>query len=641
MTAAARLNAGFGAGFALLLGIGIPAAIQTFHWEESAQSIARINRAIERLGDLSLESKDAEDAARRYLVTGDPRSLAESRKQLLQAESTSGNLITLIEPDSRQRQSLATVDRLVDRQATTLLTAIGSARTRSGNPADVREAVEALDKAGLSSGIQVAIADLKSRESGFAIMRGLWQQRITVVSRLLFGLAAIFSFAMVVAAGWRVAAAQKSNGRPEGALASKSQQYRQVVELAGDLIYRTDAEGRFVFCNPAALMLLHLTKAEVIGRSWVKLVRQDQRRAAERFYMRQFVRRQKNTYHEFPLIDGRGHTRWIGQNVQLILESENGSVAGFQAIAREITDRKQAEQELKRSRRFVERIAATTPGILYIYDLIELRTVYSNREIISVLGHKPEEVQETESLVQKVIHPDDQAMVAAHHEAMRYAGDGEIRKLEFRARHVDGHWVWLSTRDTSFERGSDGLVKQIVGIAQDVTAHKGAQGKLARANYDALTGLPNRRHFWTGMQSALRQASLMRTGTAVCLFDIDLFGEINDRYGQAAGDEVLEVIGNIVRAELRATDVAGRLGGDEFCVALPGVDRDECVRVAERIRDRICSVSFGFAPGSPFCVSATFGVAVSEPDGHVKDLMEAAGQALFRAKSEGRNRVLV
>lgn len=97
-----------------------------------------------------------------------------------------------------------------------------------------------------------------------------------------------------------MSADQKKRGAMEQILAGKDEQYSRVVELAGDIIYRTDDHGRFTFCNQAALTVLHFSKAEVIGRSYLKLIRQDRRRAAERFYVRQFARQQKNTYYEFP-----------------------------------------------------------------------------------------------------------------------------------------------------------------------------------------------------------------------------------------------------------------------------------------------------------------------------------------------------
>jgi diguanylate cyclase (GGDEF)-like protein/PAS domain S-box-containing protein len=634
LTGTAKIRVGFGAGFALLLGVCLAAILQTLQWEESARAVAHTNQLIERLEEVSLESKDAEDAARRFIATADRLDLARCREALSQAKEREGELENLAADSSAQQRNMVAVRRLIHQQVDTFLHGI----SEPGKLEGVRQALASSDSSGLSSDLRAAILEMESEERRMLSERTAWQERTVQMSRILFVVASGFSLVLIVIAGWRTTAEQKRRGAMERTLAAKEEQYKRVVELAGDIICRTDDQGRFTFCNQAGLTSLHFSQAEVMGRSWLKLIRQDKRRAAERFYKRQFGRRQKNSYYELPLIDGHGHERWVGQSVQLVIENEK--VVGFQAIAREITERKLAELELQKSRNFVERIASTTPGILYVYDLVERRNVYSNRQVVSVLGYKPEQIMETSAC--DFYHPDDQAMIEAHHEALRLAQDGEVRRLEYRARHADGHWVWLSGQETVFERGPDGLVKQIVGISQDVTARKAAQDKLAyQANYDALTGLSNRHHFWTGLQSVLRRASIEHSGTALCLFDVDHFKDINDRFGHAAGDEVLETIGNIVRAELRSTDLAGRLGGDEFCFALPRTDVNECARVAERIRDRLSTLAFGMTAGSPFSVTATFGVAESEPDVNAKELMESADRALYQAKSLGRNRVIV
>lgn len=635
MTGTTKLKAGFAAGFGLFALISVTSAARNFTFESSARRIAHAHEVIERLEEISFLSKDAEDAARIFVSSPDKHDLARCLDDLARAKTIAGELENLVAADSWQRNQVLAIRRLIDRQADAM-----AAGARAGSREDVIEAVTALDRVGVSSSLRSAVLALQSVERAIVRDETANADRATGTSRELLFVVVLLGIALAVVGSRRIVADFDKRAAIERALTAKEEQYRQVVELAGDVICRTDEHGRFTFCNQAALAMLHFAENEVIGRSYLKLIRQDKRRHAERFYLRQFGRRQKSTYHEFPIVDGHGVERWVGQNVQLVLES--GKIVGFQAIARDITERKVAELELQKSRKFIERIAATTPGILYVYDLVSQRNIFSNRETIAVLGYNPEEIHETKGWLQKLYHPDDHTMIRAHHESLRHAQDGEIRRIEYRARHADGHWVWLAERDTPFERGADGLVRQIVGICQDITARKAAQEKLAyQANFDALTGLANRHHFWTRLQASLRRASLERSETAVCLFDVDHFKEINDRYGHAAGDEVLEAIGNIVRAELRTSDIAGRLGGDEFCFVLSGTDENEAARVAERIRDRLCTLAFGMATGSTFSVTATFGVARSDPDTDAKEVMEAADRALYRAKSAGRNRVIV
>jgi len=639
----ARIKTGLAVGCALFAVISGAVIYRGLRREQNARQVARAHEAIETLKDLLALSKDADAAARIFVLdSGKPdQDLARSIQGLRDAKTLEARVEELVAPDGSSdnavpREKALAVRHLIDGQLDAM-----SAAARSGNGQDVAAALAGLDRAGSSSRIRAAIFDLQARQRGIVLEGTAFQQRSTGLSRKLMISAGIFSLCLMGIAGWRMSADLRRRAAAERALAAKEEQYRRVVELAGDIICVTDDQGRFTFCNRAALTMLHFTEAEVLGRSWLKLVRQDRRLAVHRFYLRQFARRQESTYCEFPVIDAHGQERWVGQNVQLVIGG--GKAMGFQAIAREITDRKRAEAALLRSRNFVERIAATTPGFLYVFDLLEQRHIFSNREVFTILGYEPEEMQQKDGLARSLYHPDDDAMIKAHQEALRTARDGEVLRVEYRARHAAGHWVWLAGRETAFERGPDGMVAKIVGICQDITTRKAAQEKLAyQANYDALTGLANRHYFWTRLQDALLRAGVEHSGLSVCLFDVDRFKDINDRFGHTVGDEVLETVGNIVRAELRSSDIAGRFGGDEFCFALPGADDQEAARVAERIRNRLGTLAFGMSGGAPFPVTATFGVAASGAGVlDAKELMEAADQALYRAKAAGRNRVVV
>src|SRR5437660_2512438 len=138
----------------------------------------------------------------------------------------------------------------------------------------------------------------------------------------------------------------------EAAMRESEQRYRHIVDLAHDIIYSTDAKGRFTFCNPTAVRLLKYSPEDLIGRRYLDLVRPDYRQAAERFYGRQFVKQNPSTYFELPVLAQDGSELWIGQHVQLIIE--NGRLEGFHAVARDITERTRAEAELQKAKGMAE-----------------------------------------------------------------------------------------------------------------------------------------------------------------------------------------------------------------------------------------------------------------------------------------------
>ncbi len=139
----------------------------------------------------------------------------------------------------------------------------------------------------------------------------------------------------------------------------------------------------------------------------------------------------------------------------------------------EIKERKHAQEALQESQHFIEQIAQSSPNILYLYDLIEQRNVYANRQITEILGFTEEETQRMGSAVlQNLIHPDDFPKVREHLKKFDTAKEGDIFKLEYRMRDSAGKWHWLSSRETLFARTPDGKVRQLLGTATNITARK-------------------------------------------------------------------------------------------------------------------------------------------------------------------------
>ena len=148
---------------------------------------------------------------------------------------------------------------------------------------------------------------------------------------------------------------------------------------------------------------------------------------------------------------------------------------GFVAAWRDITERKRTEEALRESQRFIQRIADTTPELLYIYDLREELTVYVNRQIAE-LGYTPESIHEC-MVFQGLMHPNDLAKLAEHLQKFSRAEDGDILEFEYRMKHVNGEWRWFCSRDTVFTRTADGSPHQLLGTALDITERKRSESE--------------------------------------------------------------------------------------------------------------------------------------------------------------------
>ncbi len=199
------------------------------------------------------------------------------------------------------------------------------------------------------------------------------------------------------------------------------------------------------------------------------------------------------------------------------------------------------------------------------------------------------------------------------------------------------------------------------GIVQDVTDRRAAEDKIRQlANFDALTGLPNRRQLIWRAERALEQARRMRHQCALLLIDLDRFKIINDTLGHGAGDELLVEVGRRLRSCVRhseqvmdgapetlglrfhrALEAVGRLGGDEFVALLPEVqDESDALRVAQRVLDALREPIF--VTGQECFVTASVGVAMFPRDGtSVVDLLRNSDVAMYSVKGQGKNSAAV
>ncbi|UYO00929.1 MAG: GGDEF domain-containing protein [Devosia sp.] len=203
----------------------------------------------------------------------------------------------------------------------------------------------------------------------------------------------------------------------------------------------------------------------------------------------------------------------------------------------------------------------------------------------------------------------------------------------------DGTWVMTSAADNWAENFNS--IMTLVGFtgigAITLTLHHARAARLhhAEANTDALTGVLNRRALFARFDE-----NRLATGICVLMFDLDSFKQINDSRGHAHGDVVLQRFAGIARSILRPEDTVARVGGEEFCVVMAGLQRDAARAVAERVRGEFADLLIPInAEGDTASVSA--GLAIGGKDETFSSVMRRADHALYKAKNGGRNQVQV
>jgi diguanylate cyclase (GGDEF)-like protein/PAS domain S-box-containing protein len=183
--------------------------------------------------------------------------------------------------------------------------------------------------------------------------------------------------------------------------------------------------------------------------------------------------------------------------------------------------------------------------------------------------------------------------------------------------------------------------RYFIGLVRDVTERKAVLDNLHHvANHDALTGLYNRRYFVTELE---RWLALVRRGqhspAALMFIDLDRFKEINDRFGHAAGDEVLSQVSRILRERTRGSDIVARMGGDEFAVLLHDVSPEIALRVGESFREQVSRFRY-HRESEVAAIGCSIGVVMlGEQAGTVEEALAHADQACYEAKRAGRNAV--
>ncbi|MHC8359004.1 GGDEF domain-containing protein [Pseudomonas sp. LS2P72] len=279
-------------------------------------------------------------------------------------------------------------------------------------------------------------------------------------------------------------------------------------------------------------------------------------------------------------------------------------------------------------------------AVLWAFDWESRRVLYVSPAYERIFGRSAGLLLSDYNQWRDSIYPDDLDYAERSLAEVLVKGTDEDR--EYRIIAADGQVRWISDKCFINRQAEPGQPVIIVGIAEDITDKKQMETELHRlATTDVLTQSSNRRHFFDCAHRELEQARHQGTPLAFLLLDIDDFKVINDTYGHQEGDNVLQRIAESGRATLRRGDVFGRVGGEEFAAVFPGCAPDMAMQVAERLQREIQRLSFSHG-------DQTFGITVSQgltsltaEDESVDSLFARADAAMYQAKHQGKNRIVV
>ncbi len=416
---------------------------------------------------------------------------------------------------------------------------------------------------------------------------------------------------------------------------------KALINAVPDLIFYKDTHGKYLGCNKAFAQFtgraeeahIGLTDFEFFEHKMAELMRHNDLKILE---INQSIRNED--WVTYP--NGQ---RILLDTVQSPFYSAEGKLLGLVGVSRDVTERKLFEEQLADKEERIRSLGNNLPnGYIYQYaitDNKQIRFQFISAGVENVHGLSVEEVLDNPKLLQQQIDPDYWASYQEAERLSAIALSDFSMELPLRNTQEKLRWIQLHARPKRVEG-------QTIwdGLAIDITDKKLSEHQIwQQANFDTLTGLPNRQMFFDRLEQEINKSQRNERGFALFFLDLDRFKEINDTLGHAQGDQLLMVASQRLKDCVRSTDTVSRLGGDEFTLILSNLDI-ACNTVGSQIVERIARnilsrLSEPFLlGGEQRFVSASIGITLYPSDAdELGQLIKNADQAMYAAKGAGRN----
>lgn len=285
--------------------------------------------------------------------------------------------------------------------------------------------------------------------------------------------------------------------------------------------------------------------------------------------------------------------------------------------------------------RYRELVDGSIQGILVHKNF---KPLFCNQAYARMLGFADEHALMAQSSILPLIGSEHH--LQAHKDNHQLLiGDKKTIKTEAKGVRSDGSTVWLSLLSRPIQWNGEQVVQV---TAMDITEQQLLRERLEhRANYDGLTNLLNRRAVMELLEKQFAHDQRYANSLCCVLIDFDNFKSVNDQYGHQVGDEVLKLFAATCKKSIRKSDFIGRWGGEEFVLVLPNTDVEQAVAIAERICESMTKLRVA-AENVYVGFSVSMGVSfLSDDISSVEQLVSKADKALYQAKYQGKNRVVI
>ena len=410
-----------------------------------------------------------------------------------------------------------------------------------------------------------------------------------------------------------------------GELEALRKKYFNLYDLAPVGYFTLSEKGMILEANLTAARLLGVTKGALAMQPLARFILPEDRNVYYRHREKLFETGAPHVC-ELRTLRADADPFWARIEAAAAQDTESGD-ALCRAIMSDITNHKQKAENIK----ILAEVSDISPVSIIVHDF-EGNFLYANQKTFNLHGYSEDEFLTLK--LHEIDTPASASLIEARMQRLVEAGEALFEVEHYRQ---DGTSFPLEVFAKVTEWGGK---KVILSVASDITERKRYQESLENvATHDHLTGLLNRYSLEEMLNRTIAR-SKRGVVSSLLYMDIDNFKEVNDTVGHSVGDDVLITFAGLMKAAMRMEDIVFRLGGDEFAVLLDGMDSEEALTAAERLRAAAEGFRFELE-GRIFPLTLSIGLIEIDGALTMRELLSESDAAMYRAKGQGKNRVVI